>query len=93
MNFKQSRHTRDESPLSPECGCPVCAKYSRAYLRHLFKAKETLAGRLLTQHNLHFYGELTRKAREHIEAGDYDAWASAAIARMREEDEVTTNRG
>lgn len=93
VNFKQSRHTRDESPLSPECGCPVCAKYSRAYLRHLFKAKETLAGRLLTQHNLHFYGELTRKAREHIEAGDYDAWASAAIARMREEDEVTTNRG
>src|SRR5690606_35857843 len=39
VNFKQARHTEDESPLDPECGCPVCSRYSRAYLRHLFKAK------------------------------------------------------
>jgi queuine tRNA-ribosyltransferase len=90
VNFKQSRHTADESPLDAECACPVCAKYSRAYIRHLFKAKEMLGGRLLTQHNLHFYGELTRRAREHIEAGDYERWSRAAIARMRAEDEVTT---
>jgi queuine tRNA-ribosyltransferase len=90
VNFRQARHTADESPLDAECGCPVCARYSRAYLRHLFKSKETLGGRLLTQHNLHFYGELTRRAREHIEAGDYRSWSRAVIARMREEDEVTT---
>ena len=88
VNMKQARHKRDESALDAGCDCPVCARFSRAYLHHLVRADEMLGARLLTQHNLWFYGALTRRAREHIEAGDYHAWAAQAAAKMREGDEV-----
>jgi queuine tRNA-ribosyltransferase len=88
VNMKQARHKRDEAPLDRDCGCPVCARFSRAYLHHLIRCDEMLGARLLTQHNLSFYGALTRAAREHIAAGDYHAWAAGAAARMREGDEV-----
>ena len=57
------------SPPDPECGCPVCTRYTRAYLRHLFVAKEILAAVLNTMHNLHFYGELMRRVRAAIVDG------------------------
>ncbi|AKF07928.1 tRNA guanosine(34) transglycosylase Tgt [Sandaracinus amylolyticus] len=88
VNMKQARHKRDESPIDRECDCPVCARHSRAYLHHLIRAEEMLGARLLTQHNLWFYGALTRRAREKIEAGGYHAWAAEAAAKMREGDEV-----
>jgi len=88
VNMKQARHSDDTTPLDVECGCPVCARFSRAYLRHLFNAEEMLGPRLLTQHNLWFYGELTRRAREAIRAGSYTSFAREASARMRERDEV-----
>lgn len=90
VNLKQARHAEDESPLEEGCACPTCQKFTRAYLRHLMKAGEQLGGRLLTQHNLHFYGELTRRARHAIEADQYEAWAKRAIEEMREGDEVKT---
>jgi queuine tRNA-ribosyltransferase len=88
INLKQARHAEDATPLDAECGCPVCTRFTRAYLRHLFHSQEMLGPRLLTEHNLWFYGDLTRKAREAIRAGRYHAFASAAAARMRERDEV-----
>ncbi|MCA9574445.1 MAG: tRNA guanosine(34) transglycosylase Tgt [Sandaracinaceae bacterium] len=88
VNIKQARHTEDDAALSPECGCSVCATFSRGYLRHLYKANEMLLPRLLTQHNLHFYGELMRAARAAIEAGDYASWAAATVAKMRAGDEI-----
>ncbi|MEM1416520.1 MAG: tRNA guanosine(34) transglycosylase Tgt [Myxococcota bacterium] len=88
VNLRQARHKADAGPLDPACECPVCTTYSRAYLRHLVKANELLGHRLLTEHNLHFYGELCRRAREHIRAGDYAAWANATAERMRAGDEV-----
>jgi queuine tRNA-ribosyltransferase len=88
VNIRQARHTEDDSPLEAGCACPVCTRYSRAYLRHLFNAEEMLGPRLLTQHNLWFYGELTRRAREAIRAGRYQAFMSEAVSRMREGDEV-----
>jgi queuine tRNA-ribosyltransferase len=88
VNLKQARHRLDEAPLDRDCGCPVCAKHSRAYLHHLVRAGEMLGARLLTEHNLHFYGALGRKARDRIAAGDYQAWARAAMDKMREGDEV-----
>ncbi|MFT3921419.1 MAG: tRNA guanosine(34) transglycosylase Tgt [Myxococcales bacterium] len=91
VNIKQARHAEDESPLDSECGCPVCATYSRAYLRHLFQAEEMLAPRLLSEHNLWFYGELTRRARGAIQAGSYQTFAREAAARMREGDEIGRN--
>jgi queuine tRNA-ribosyltransferase len=88
VNLRQARHREDESPLDARCGCPVCATYSRGYIRHLFKADEMLGPRLLTQHNLAFYGALMAGARAAIEAGTYAAYARDTAARMREGDEV-----
>ncbi len=88
VNIKQARHRSDSSPLDARCGCPVCSKYSRGYLRHLSMAGEILAPRLLTQHNLHLYAELMSKARQAIEAGKFAAFAREVETRMVEQDEV-----
>jgi len=88
VNLRQGRHSRDGDPLDPGCGCPVCATHSRAYLRHLIAAKEMLGPRLVTQHNLHFYAELTGRAREAILEDRYAAFAREAEARMLEGDEI-----
>ena len=67
--IKNAQYRDDLSPPDPECGCPVCTRYTRAYLRHLFVAKEILAAVLNTMHNLHFYGELMRRVRAAIVDG------------------------
>jgi queuine tRNA-ribosyltransferase len=92
VNLKQSRHRRDQGPIDPACACPVCRTFSRAYLRHLITAQELLGPRLLTQHNLHFYQELTRAARVAIREGRYASWAREAEARMIELDEIKTEK-
>ncbi len=85
--IKQARYADDASTIDPECGCAACrGGFSRAYLRHLFIAKEILALRLLSLHNLHFYGELVRSAREAIVASRYEAFARAALARLEGEE-------
>ncbi len=71
INLKNERYARDESPIDPECGCPVCRRYSRAYLRHLFKAEETLGLRLAVMHNLWFYNDLMAEIRAALEAGTF----------------------
>ncbi len=88
VNIRQARHREDDAPLDALCDCPTCTRWSRAYLRHLFKADEMLGPRLLTQHNLHFYGALVRAAREAIGAGRYSSWALETTKRMRDGDEV-----
>lgn len=88
VNLRQARHREDAGALDPDCGCPVCLTYCRAYLRHLFKADEMLGPRLLSLHNLHFYGALMRKAREMICAGRLDAWVSDTLRHMKDRDEV-----
>jgi len=73
--IKNARHQRDYGPLDPDCDCPTCTGgYSRAYLRHLFIAKEILVLRLLSQHNLHLYGRLVREARAAIVSGQLEAF-------------------
>lgn len=93
VNMKQHKHREDEGPIDADCGCPVCATYSRSYVRHLFKVDEMLGPRLVTEHNLHFYAALMARARIAIEADDYARWSRAAMARMREEDEVGPPQG
>jgi len=88
VNIRQARHREDDAPLDARCACATCRTWSRGYLRHLFKADEMLGPRLLTLHNLHFYGALVAEARAAIAAGDYPSWARATVARMREGDEV-----
>ena len=62
INIFNACHTRDKTPIDESCTCYTCQKYSRAYMRHLFTAKEMLAARLATIHNLHFYIDLLRQA-------------------------------
>jgi len=68
INLKNAKYERDERPVDPACTCPVCRRYSRAYLRHLFKAEEMLAMRLSVMHNLYFYNQLAEKIRSAIDA-------------------------
>ncbi|MBQ7794015.1 MAG: tRNA guanosine(34) transglycosylase Tgt [Clostridia bacterium] len=72
MNLMNQKYERDSLPIDPNCGCPACRNYSRAYIRHLFKAKEMLAMRLSVLHNLYFYNELAAKIREAIEENRFD---------------------
>lgn len=67
MNLMNQKYERDLDPIDPHCGCEACRYYSRAYIRHLFKAKEMLAMRLSVIHNLYFYNELVKKIRDAIE--------------------------
>jgi queuine tRNA-ribosyltransferase len=70
--IKQARYREDPLPIEPGCACFTCRSgFSRAYLRHLFMAKEILCHRLLSIHNLHYYGELMRQIRESIEGGRF----------------------
>jgi queuine tRNA-ribosyltransferase len=82
---KQARWRDDPRPIDEECACACCAGgFSRAYLRHLYLAGEILCLRLLSLHNLHWYGELVAQARGAIAGGTYAAWTRATIAAMRE---------
>jgi queuine tRNA-ribosyltransferase len=90
VNMKQARHKLDERPLCDRCKCPVCATFTRAYIHHLVRADEMLGARLVTEHNLHFYGELTREARVQIRARNYTAWSEETARQMREGDEIVT---
>ena len=71
INIRNEKYLRDEAPIDPECDCPVCRRYSRAYLRHLFKAEEMLAMRFSVMHNLFFYNNLMEKIRLALDAGRY----------------------
>lgn len=82
--IKQARYKDDFSPLDPGCPCPTCvAGYSRAYLRHLYIAGEILVLRLLSEHNLHLYGQLTAEARAAIAAGRFADLARAWLEAER----------
>ncbi|MFK7988098.1 MAG: tRNA guanosine(34) transglycosylase Tgt [Sandaracinaceae bacterium] len=88
VNLKQARHKDDARPLDARCACPTCATFSRGYLHHLIRAKEMLGARLVTAHNLFFYGALCREARGAIEAGRYAAWANETKTRLVDGDEI-----
>ena len=74
MNIKNERYKLDGRPIDSGCGCPVCRSFSRAYLRHLFKAEEMLAMRLAVMHNLWFYNTLMERIREALDQGAYGAF-------------------
>jgi len=69
--IKNARYAKDERPLDPLCGCAVCRRHSRAYIRHLFVAREMLGGILATHHNVYFYLDCMRKVRQAIRSGTF----------------------
>ncbi len=72
LNLMNAKHEFDTRPIDEECNCPTCRNFSRAYIRHLFKAKEMLAMRLCVMHNLYFYNELMAMIRQAIEEDRFD---------------------
>ena len=71
MNMNNKKYERDSLPIDPGCSCPACRRYSRAYIRHLLKAQEPLALRLMVLHNLYFYNELMQRIRDALDAGEF----------------------
>ena len=82
VKITRSAYAARDDVLDADCTCATCATLSRSYLHHLFKCSEPLAPRLLSIHNLHHYVQLMRRAREAIDAGVYDAFARATLARI-----------
>ena len=74
MNIRNEKYKLDERPIDPDCDCPVCRNFSRAYLRHLFAAEEMLAMRLAVLHNLYFYNKLTQRIRQALDEGQFAAF-------------------
>ncbi len=79
MNLMNAKYERDMRPIDENCNCPACRNYSRAYIRHLFKAKEMLAMRLCVLHNLYFYNNLMANIRTAIEDGRYKEFKEEKI--------------
>lgn len=77
LHITNARYETDDRPLDPQCDCPVCRNFTRAYIRHLFKAEEQLGGRLAVMHNLYFYNTLAERIRNAIEEDSFEAFRSA----------------
>ena len=84
MNLFNAKYELDTRPIEEGCNCPVCRTYSRAYVRHLLKAKEMLGMRFCVLHNLYFYNKMMEEIREAIEAGRYKEYKEEKLRRMAE---------
>ena len=83
LNMKNAKYTYDARPIDTECDCPVCRRYSRSYIHHLFKAEEMLAMRLSVMHNLYFYNKLMQRIRDSLDRGvfaDFQAEYSTKLS-------------
>ena len=90
--IKNHEFAEDTRPIDAECGCPVCARHSRSYIRHLFQAREILASTLATIHNLHFYQELMAGIRSAICEGRFSAYANRMSGRWLEGEKARLDR-
>ena len=86
INLKNAEFALDRGPIEENCACPACREFTRGYIRHLIKAEEILGLRLITLHNLHFYLELMRQAREQIERGGFDQFRKRFVSSYKTRD-------
>lgn len=84
LNIKNAKYKLDEGAIDPECDCPVCRNFSRAYLRHLFTAEEMLAMRLAVMHNLYFYNQLTQRIRDSLDQDCFEEFRGAYSKKLAE---------
>ena len=82
INLFNARYELDDRPIEEGCGCPTCRRYSRAYIRHLLKAKEMLGTRLCVLHNLYFYNTMMKEIRDALEAGEFSAYKKRKLEGM-----------
>jgi queuine tRNA-ribosyltransferase len=90
LNLKNAEFALDKRPIEENCACPACREFSRGYIRHLVKAEEILGLRLITLHNLHFYLDLVRQARDKIDNGTFDAFRREFVANYKDQRNLTT---
>ena len=90
LNLRNARFARDPRPLDENCACPACARFSRAYVRHLLSQREILGPRLLSLHNLRFVLDLVAGARAAIERGELRSYKEEALARLQRSPEEAT---
>lgn len=83
MNLFNAKYELDARPIEEGCGCPVCQRYSRAYIRHLLKAKEMLGLRLCVLHNLYFYNTMMTEIRDALDAGEFAAYKKRKLEGMQ----------
>lgn len=83
LNLFNARYELDDRPIEEGCGCPACRRYSRAYIRHLLKAKEMLGMRLCVLHNLYFYNTMMEEIREALDRGEYAAYKKRKLDSMQ----------
>ncbi len=81
-NLMNAKYELDENPLDPECGCPVCRNFTRAYLHHLFKSGEMLGMRLAVMHNIYFYNTFLEKIREALDRGSFESFYREQIEKV-----------
>lgn len=74
ININNAKYEKDDTPIDPLCDCPTCRRHSKAYIRHLFKAKEMLAMRLSVMHNLYFYNSLMERIRTELDNGTFSSF-------------------
>ena len=84
INIKNEKYQLDERPIDPQCSCPSCRSYSRAYLRHLFKADEMLAMRIAVMHNLYFYNTLMERIRQALDEGCFHSFRAEYSGKLEE---------
>lgn len=82
LNLFNAKYELDDRPIEEGCGCPACRSYSRAYIRHLLKAKEMLGMRLCVLHNLYFYNTMMEEIRDAIDAGEYKIYKKKKLEGM-----------
>ena len=82
MNLLNKKYELDERPLDEACDCPACKNFTRAYIRHLFKAGEMLGMRLCVMHNLYFYNDLMEQIRRHLAEGDFYPWKEEKVKEL-----------
>ena len=86
INIRNAKFATDSGPLDPDCGCSVCRRYSRAYLRHLYQAGEMLAATLISHHNLAFFLDTMRQVRQSIKLGLFSQFRTDYLNKLREND-------
>ena len=84
LNLFNQKYEKDTKPIEEGCQCPACQRYSRAYIRHLLKAKEMLGMRLCVLHNLYFYNTMMEEIREAIEQGRYQSYKEEKLYGMKQ---------
>ena len=88
INIRNAKFITDERPLDADCGCSVCRRYSRGYLRHLYQAGEMNAAVMISHHNLYFFLDLMRQVRQAIKSGNFQTFRKEFLAKLQENDDA-----